>query len=250
MRFSYEDLLSGEPIFVEGIGYFRSPRLKELGSSGIGFSAYNIYIAILSWDKEEFLKNLPHNHSAIFSKNESLTLFDMMAILKLDFRELLREALSFFMVEDVGWSETESCFVTSSDSKEIGKIDRDNFDKVRSMILQLNFLDLEDNAQPKFANAKAKKYWELEQKFKKEQGKKTSGNKWMRLGNMISKLCASHSGYTFANIYDLTVYQLHDQFFQLSHLRSCAVGENAYATHGGDKFDFQNWLKPVPELLK
>jgi len=249
MKFLYEDLLSGEPIFAEGIGHFRSPLVKELGPTGIGFSTYNIFIAILSLDKEEFLKNLPQNHAALFEKNEQLTMFDMMATLKPEFRNLLSRALDFFIVENLTWDETESCFLTSQDSKIIGKINRDNFDEVRDMALQMNFFSLGEDTKPKFANAKAKKYWEMEQKHKKKAEKKSGGNKWLRIGNMISKLCASGSGYTFHNIYDLTIYQLHDQFFQLSHLRSCAVGENAFATHGGDKFDFQNWLKPVPDLF-
>ena len=86
MKFSYEDLLSGDPIFVEGKVHFRSPVLKELKPGGIGITLYNIYLAILSMDKDNFLKHIPESHAVILSKNAQLTAYDMMTVLKPDFR--------------------------------------------------------------------------------------------------------------------------------------------------------------------
>ena len=252
MKFSYEDLLSGDFIFGENIGHFRSPKLKELKpTEGISIRGYNTYLAVLTWDREDFLKFVSPNQAALFDKSDKLNLFDIMATLKPDFRELLRSALAFFIKETIVWEEKQNCFLTLDDNEEIvGKIDRDNFDEVRDMALQMNYMNLGRMAEPKHASAKAKKYWEIEQQQRKDALKRSGGNKYMGIGNLISKLCAAPGGYTFHNIYDLTVYQLYDQFFQYSHLRSRDLMENAHATHGGDKFNYGDWMKPVPELMK
>ena len=57
MKFSYEDLISGDSIPVEGVGHIRSPLLHELKPThGIGMWTYNLYLNILSWEKEDLIK--------------------------------------------------------------------------------------------------------------------------------------------------------------------------------------------------
>ena len=203
MKFSYEDLLSGDVIFASGIGHFRSPKLKELNpTEGIGIALYNTYLAVLSWDKEDFLKYIPNGQAALFDKSDKLNMFDMTAVLKADFRELLRCVLGFFITESIAWDEAQKCFLTfNCENEPVGRIDRENFDDVRDMALQMNYMNLGKVAEPKHASAKAKKYWEIEQQQRKEALKRSGGNKHMGIGNLISKLCAAPSGYTFNNIY-------------------------------------------------
>ncbi len=200
MKFSYEDLLSGDVIFAEGIGHFRSPKLKELNpTEGIGINLYNVYLAVLSWDKEDFLKYIPEGQAALLGKSESLNIFDMMVTLKADFREMVRCALAFFIVEKIAWCEEEKCFGTFREGQDgeneggirVGKIDRENFDAVRDMALQMNYVNLGRLAEPKHASAKAKKYWDLEQQKRKEALKQSGGGKYAGIGNLISKLCAA-----------------------------------------------------------
>ena len=53
MKFSYEDLISGDAIYVDGVGHLRSPQLKELKpTQGIGTWNYNLFLSMLSWDKQ------------------------------------------------------------------------------------------------------------------------------------------------------------------------------------------------------
>ena len=61
----------------------------------------------------------------------------------------------------------------------------------------------------------------------------------MQLSNIISKLSCVSVGYTLLNIYDLTVFQLYDQFFQYGYLRAMDLSEMAYSNHGGKDFDLQ-----------
>ena len=69
----------------------------------------------------------------------------------------------------------------------------------------------------------------------------------MSLGNVISKLCVVSNSYNLLNIYELTVYQLYDQFSQYCFLRSAEFGERVYSIHGGKKFKFEQWLDPIFE---
>ena len=252
MKFLYEDLLSGDNIYAEGIGHFRSPKLKELApTTGIGSWMYTFYLNILAWEKEDFLKyvtaTLPHLAS-VLQKKDNLGVFDMMTLQK-DFRMMLHQALSFFIAEDVVWEDKSYSFLML-DKKEnqIGAIDRNNFDEAKDMALQMNYINLgksKDSEALKFNNKKTKALWDKAQKHLKEQSKNSSGNKNYNIGNIISKLCAAGIGYTYHNIYDLTIYQMYDCFFQYAFLRAASLNEKAFANHGGKKFDIQDWLKPI-----
>ena len=164
---------------------------------------------------------------------------------------MLEQALSFFIVEKLEWDEKAYKFTTlGADEKTIGEIDRKNFDAVRDMALQMNYINLDksqSSVPTKSTNKKVQELWEKAQKHLKKQSKSATGNKNYRIGNIISKLCAAGLGYTFHNIYDLTVYQLYDCFFQYGFLRASALNEAAFANHGGKRFDIQDWLKPITQ---
>ena len=253
IKFNYEDLLSGDAIFMEGIGHFKSPQLKELKpTSGIGNWMYTFYLNVLSWDKEDFLQyaaSAAVHQVPLLEKSTQLTVFDVMT-LQADFRTLLQQALSFFIVEKLEWQEKEFKFsVLDASEKSIGSICRKNFDTVRDVCLQMNYINLDKSNSDtlKHTNAKTKALWEAAQAHLKQQSKLSSGNKNYTIGNIISKLCAAGIGYTFHNIYDLTVYQLYDAFFQYGYLRAMNLNMAAFANHGGKQFDINDWLKPIKE---
>lgn len=255
MIFDYFDMLSGEPIYVEKVGHLRSPNLRELRpTSGIGYRAYNLYLNVLSWDKDHLLKygQLMQYRGVNRLKNDLLNVFDVATLLP-QTRELCRGVLSFFMVEDIVWEEASRRYVavTYDENKNpavVGEINRDNFDDVRQMMLQFNFVGLDKDDTPvAHSNDKAKELWEKSQGFLKEQAKNEvkEDKPEYHLSNIISKICATHPSYNFLNVYDLTVFQLYDSFFQLGYMRSADLSERIFSTHGGDKFKFEDWLKPI-----
>lgn len=254
MKFSYEDLISGDSIFVKGIGHFRSPTLQELKpTKGIGTWTYNFYINVLAWDKEGFLKFLRvamGRRAAPLEKNQKLQTYDVVTLIETS-RELLREAMAFFMQEEVLWNEKKRIYETYSkdENKIIGEINRENFEEVRDMMLQMNYINIGESAKPvKHSSETAKELWERAQKELKEESLKSTPDKNMNLGNIISKLCAANTGYTLLNIYDLTVFQLYDQFFQYGYLRAMNLNEMAFSNHGGENFDMRAWLKPIIKI--
>ena len=253
MLFEYFDMLSGAPIHIHGIGHVRSPKLKEITpAGGMGQRTYSLYLSFLSWDKENLLKyvQLMRFRANDRLRQDVFNVFDVVTLLK-QTRELCREVLSFFMLEGAEWDEKNRRFIMvaiDGDVKnQVGEINRDNFEDVRKAILQMNFIGLDQDEEPvKFANNTAKELWERVQKHKKEFSSSTPKDKpEYHLGNIVSKLCAAHQSYNLLNVYDLTVFQLYDSFFQLGHLRSSDLNEQIFSNHGGDKFKFENWLKPI-----
>lgn len=256
MKFSYEDLISGDSIPVEGIGHIRSPHLYELKpTQGIGFWTYNLYLNLLAWNKDELLKFMQMSSGKKLNAlihSDALTAFDVITILDSP-RQMMQTVLAFFMDEELSWDAGERKFWTASkDTHErVGAIDRNNFENVRDMMLQANYISIGRSTKPPhFANEKARELWERAQKYLQQSAKNSSSDKRMELGNIISKLSCVSAGYTLLNIYELTIFQLYDQFFQYGYLRAMNISDMAFSNHGGKDFDMQAWLKPMTNYEK
>lgn len=249
MKLSYEDLISGDSILINGVGHIRSPYLWELKpTKGIGYWRYNFYINLISWKKDDYLRFLKSlklvgdkNLSAL--EHPKIQVFDLIRLIK-EVREGVREAMSFFMDEELTWNSKGHCFdATSNDGAICGSINRHNFEEVRELMLQLNYISSKANKEPKFKDEKSKELWEKVQKYQQKLG--APKNNKLELGNIISKLCSASNTYNLLNVYGLTVYQLYDQFFQTGYLRAIGVSEMAYSNHGGKKFKMETWMNPI-----
>ena len=258
MYFDYFDMLSGEPLLLQGVGHIKSPLLRDIcPSSGIGYRKYHLYLNFLSWEKEHLLKydQLMQYRGASKLNREQFGVFDIATLLK-PTRELYRGVLSFFIVEDIVWDEANRRFVICVNNEDgtnkqtvVGEINRDNFDSVRRVILQSNFIGLDKDEEPvRHSSDKSKELWEKAQKYLEEQAKSNSGKEEKpeyHISNIISKLCAAHPSYNLLNIFNLTIFQLYDSFFQFGYLRSSDLNERIFSNHGGDKFKFEDWLRPI-----
>ncbi|MBQ8403131.1 MAG: hypothetical protein IJX55_01740 [Clostridia bacterium] len=181
---------------------------------------------------------------------DCFNVFDVATLLT-QTREFCRGVLSFFMVEDLVWDEEGRRYLAippGESSEAVGEINRENFEEVRQLMLQFNFIGLDkDDAPTSHSTDKAKELWEKTQGFLKKQAEMTpKDNKpEYHLSNIISKMCAIHPSYNLLNIFGLTVFQLYDSFFQLGYMRSADLSEQIFSTHGGEKFKFEDWLKPI-----
>ncbi len=253
MKFSYEDLISGDSLYYKGVGHIRQPKLKELKPSGIGYHKYNLYLNCLSWDKQSLVEVFQLTTRVNLSRiveTEKLNTFDAVSLID-SAAKLLQEAMAFFMDETITWEKENRRYVTTDKEtgKEIGEINRENFDDVRDSMLQVNYINVSNETKPlRYTSEKAKQLWEEAQKKLKETAKKNKQDKQMALGNIISKLCVASNSYNLFNIYELTVFQLYDQFFQYGYLRAMDLNEMAYSNHGGKQFDFKDWLAPIIQL--
>lgn len=257
MFFDYCDMLSGEPIFVDGVGHLRSPAVGDLRPySGIGYSTYKTYLNFLAWDKEQLLQYVALMWHGKCEKlhNPQLATFDV-ATLFIQTREFYRGILSFFMLEDLVWDERRRCYLViahDGDRSNVGEINRSNFDQVRKMMLQLNFIGLNTDQVPEssYANDKAKEWWEKAQEHLKQNAAASTQKEdkpAYHLSNIISKVCTTHPSYNLINVFELTVFQLYDAFFQLGYMRSIALNERIFTNYGGETFNFDDWINPIVE---
>lgn len=231
----------------------RSPQLRELKPTvGLGQQGYNLYLNVLSWDKDHVLKygRLMNYRGIDKLDRDELTAYDVITLIPA-MRELCRGVLSFFMVEELIWDEKHRRYLVTAcvDGSEIvGEINRDNFDDVRAAMLQLNYIGLnKDEAPISHSSDRSKELWEQAQEYLRKQAEQFSGEDKpeYRLSNIVSKVCVAHPSYNLLNVYDLTVFQLYDAFFQLSYMRSTNLSERIFSNHGGDNFHFDDWLKPI-----
>ena len=255
MVFDYFDMLSGEPIFVPGIGHFRSPRLRDLTpGGGVGCSVYNLYLNLLAWDKDKLVK---YGAAMQFKGAEKLeeadvSFFDALSVVP-SLREACGEAMSFFLLENIVWDNDGSRYLTFTRGEDgnvcaVGVIDGSVFEDVRARMLAMNYIGLDKDQKPTgYDSPQTKALWEKAQKFLAEQSKneRREDKPEFHLSNIISKLCAVHPSYNLLNVYDLTVFQLYDAFFQCGYMRSTDLSERIFCNHGGKSFKFENWLKPI-----
>lgn len=251
----YFDLLSGESIFIENIGYFKSPTLKEV--SQVGYSTYLMYLNFLIIKLDDFLKliNLTEKYEALTEEEKEYnTLFrliigigDSLDIISGLFELHIKNPVVFnadmevFEIYDVDYN------IEDSNNILVGTIDNNNFDFVRNIICQMSNIDCKIQAPQKFTSERAKKLFERTEKNKYEQ-KMKNGSDNLDIPNMISKYCvANKQGINIINVWDMTIYQLYDQFYQLIYIRKSDNQDDIYANTVSfsdlSKYDDSLWLK-------
>lgn len=240
------DLISGRDIAYEGICTLRPPTLSSI--SDITYSKYNDYLIILTMDLEKYLEVMQLQE--LFERfdeetKKECTVFDFL-IARPDTRELLLEALWFFIAEKLAYDVKNTRFLIFNDNlKPIGYIDRSNYEDVKYGIMQINYLAMKEVRPKKYRNSKAKEIFEMISKGKKESSKNKKADENMNLPNLISSVAAHHNSYNLNNIWSLTVYQLYDQFFRLNTKVQLDVVSTRWAAWGKEDFDFSVWYKDL-----
>jgi len=256
MKLEYADLISGDAIYIDNIGHVRSPYLRELKpTSGVGWNKYALYINLFAWNKKQLLENAKKlsilGLRALEKAPENFECFDIMTLIP-QIKMLLAEAIAFFMTDDrIGWDDKEKSYIVfDKESKVVGKINRNNFKQFSDIILQLNYVGLSKDkapASPEKTSKEALTRWEKAQQYlaKQAQTSTKKEDSEYSLGNIISKLCVVHPSYNLLNVYELTVFQLYDQFFQYNYIRTVDLNEMIYSNHGEKDFKFGDWLKNI-----
>lgn len=264
VKLDYGTLLSFDPLQMPYGFSIISPTLKEV--SKLGFGVYGYYLSILTLDIEAYYRtidNTDFNYFNSFSTEEKNIILqirndynnipepdrqNIMAIAVYSYDKLIMEkisdALSFFTDTCFKFSRENDAFVSVVDEKIMSKLELKYFDEIVDMILQRNGINKPQKvAKPKFKNKTAEKlyYRTLEAENKK---KKYSD---LELPNIISSVAARHNSLNIINIWDITIYQLYDQFQRLQN--NCIYDINAMSVSAwGDKdnkFDQTMWYKKI-----
>lgn len=246
-KIDYFDLISGREIPYEGICSLKPPKLSDI--SEIGYMAYNSLLVILTMDLDKYLEisNLREVYNKFSEKEKDIYDIFMIMVEPPDTRELLHRALCFFISEKLIFDKSECKFLVVNDKgSTIGTIDSSNYEVIKSGILQLNYLAV-DEAIPKknFKNKRKRDIYEKIRKGKRTANKTKRTDENMNLPNLISSISACHNSYNLSNIWSLTVYQLYDQFYRLNNKITLDVIGTRWAAWGKEDFDFSVWYKDL-----
>lgn len=232
VRISDYDLISGNHIRISDHCTVRQPTLRDIGA--VGYDHYQNLLTILLVSKSELLKNLGLEDGEEF---DPYSVYDMMAAIP-ELRSLLVEALSFFVEEPVSFSGG-SYLIGGTPA---GYADLEN---VKAAILKVAFIERDSASQHVFASEKARRIWEKCHKGKEALKKITKKDNDLDLPNLIGSVCAKSGSYTLLNIWDLTVYQLYDQFSRLNINVQMDIYASRWAAWGKDDFDVSMWFKNI-----
>lgn len=250
MKLDYFTLLSPEPITFQNIGTVKSPTLREV--SHIGYLTYQGFLSLLLLDTKSYLSAMKLHDIA---KYENLPFFDILIYDK-NLRDSVCNALNFFLTDEVSFDEEHNVFVTYN-----GSLDEHNQKQPTGIIFAENYTELTDvilqrvnisRSDAEYENVKLKNKTAalLLEKIKKgtEMSRKKVDKK-LSLANIISSLASHHKSINMTNIWDLTVYQLYDQFNR-QRLNDCYDIQSLHIAAWGNsegKFDDTQWFSLMNE---
>lgn len=256
MQLSYMDLISPLPTCLTNIGHIKSPKLIEIAN--LNYDVYNSFLAVLLMTPEDYYKHYQKDKLEYYrglspTIKAQISIYDLMIHYD-DLCEILEQILNFFFIETVVFNDEDDVFYTyqSQDDvqnrKPVGFIDSKNYSFVSDIILQRNSIvrNVIDEDVNKIKNKKALEIYLKLKKGQEQQSKKINEKK-IEIPNLISAMSIYHNNLNITNIWDLTVYQLYDQF-QRQQLKQINDIQSTSVSVWGDeknKFDFSQWYKTL-----
>lgn len=250
-------LISGAPAVIRGV-VVRQPTLHEI-MRVVGHDAYASYLYVIGITVDQFMENMERGGEKaklIVEKYRSLTdeqkadihRFDLLAA-EPSWRGVLMDALSFFISGELDFSiQTGQLYVTTNGQTVV--LTGELFDLIRDFVFQAAKLKNEDAKPAGFVNDAAKAAYERLQTLKSEQaehkkatGKEEKSDPDTELWNLVGAVAAHSNSYNLLNIFELTVYQLYDQFERINKQEYLDGYASKWAAWGKDSFDFGDWYK-------
>lgn len=264
MRLDYMTQISPYPITLP-FGTIVKPTLSRIvdDKNGVSYERFNMYEVFSKMTPTKLIKVADKNPSAFsinideIKKNlDSYTMFDLV-LQDEGLQHIYTELFNFFFDEDVVFFEN-SFIVIDKDlsTDEIspediknsihGVLDARQFNIALDIIQQVCCIHSSDSLDDaKFKNDAARKIYE---KIHKSEVEEKDGGKIdlnTSIPNLISKVAAKHPSLNLTNIWELTVFQLLDQFMALQSNALYDIDSARVSTWGDEKntFDTTLWYK-------
>lgn len=264
MNLDYYTLLCPVPINI-GIGRIQNHTLLDIGK--ITYLKYGMFQVYLKLTPSDYYKNINKERGETYwellsdEQKQAVTLYDLI-LTEEDVKMTYMEMFNFFFVERVIFRE--NLFYVLKDAND-GIADEDvdiNEDTIQGIIYPHNISEVIDVIEqvcciksddpldeptPKFKNEKAKRLYErmLEAKKRSDEKKIKKNSVNMSLPNIISAVAAKSFGLNVLNIWDITVFQLFDQFNKIQFGDSYYINSVRVAVWGDEnnQFDQSLWYK-------
>ena len=247
MKIDKGSLLSPFPLNFYGLKIYK-PTLREIYGE-IGFANYNRYTNLLTMSNIEIEKYYNSINQPVEELEPFLWLLKMA---KQDNTFLLELTLAFFTYLKKKLIIKDDKFYFQED-KKFFCLTRENFSDFQKIIRLLNCADLDEDEEEEREiitdNLKMKKkFLEKRKKLKEAKAKEKLKNQQkgekIDAAGVISALCVYNSGYNMMNVWDLTIYQLYNQF-QKSQKKEKHDNDYSALLAGADskKIKLTNWIK-------
>lgn len=254
MKLDYGTQLSRKPIKLS-IGTIKKPTLDEI--SEITFGVFEQYESMLKMKPEFILSQFVGDEGKSIwemlpeEERRSIDMLDVLSsneVLANEFVKVLR----FFFIEPIIFSGGKfillNCEIKHdchyADEEIRGCIDKTNFSEVIDIIEQICCIDNKDDEhEMKFKNERARKLYEKMKHGKTKSAKKADFN--YTIPNLISAVCSMHNSINPINVWELTIFQLLDQFNRLTTNAIYQIEQTRVSVWGDEKktFDVTLWYK-------
>lgn len=241
-------LLSPFPIIYKGLTIYK-PTLKEIYEQ-LGIANYNRSTNLLTITDIDLGNYYKNNNLPLGEVEPYLWLLQNAQNNKTFLLEL---SLAFFTYVKRPLIIKNNSFCLLDEKNAPFILTREDFPDFQKIIRLINCVEEDNNDEDEIITdnlymkqkfmEKRRKLKEAKEKERKKEAEKNKGQE-IQLPDMISALCVFNCGYTLTNVWDLTIYQLHNQF------KKCQekdIFEKDYAAllAGADKkkVKLKNWIK-------
>ena len=287
MKLDYATLISPQSLYLQDIGHIIPPKLEHIWNPNITYQGYKVFLSLLLVDLQQYCEkiNVQKYKWYVTLPPKEVSNYNMFDIFLDDesLRNQYEKLLNFFFEETVKW-DTENCVFavyTKSVIKEteyvnrkynifqklliklgflklethdvevnkndiIGVIHKEIWNELCDIILQMCGIDRSKNSEKKikFKNKIAKEVWEI---LHEDENKDNDTDN--ELPNIISAIAAKHLSLNITNIWELTVYQLYDQFRRLQINSYYDISSMSVAAYGDSEGNFNGkaWYQNIYE---
>lgn len=270
LKLDHFSLLSPEPIEFEKIGSIKSPTLREI--SKLGYDTYSTYITYLLMEpkgyfefvdmySESYFKDMTSDNVQLLkgareyyeslseSEKVDFSIYNLMIFDDIFIDEMCH-IFNFFFLEDVEYNDKDKCFYTFNENHElVGVIYSGNYNAVLDLILQRINMRKKNAELEGEKIKKSKAAQRILEKLKKAEKKKSKVDKRFELGNLISAVAVRSNSLNIINIWDITIYQLYDQFSRLRIDTSYDISKRSVSVWGDSDGKFKNdlWFMEIDD---
>lgn len=230
-------LLSGEGILIEGVGVVVPYTLREIAKYG-----YSKYLELLNL----FIIEAEDVFGAELDIPEGLTMFDIYVGLGADdLHEGIEASLSFFLRSPIKVLR-DSMLIRIGEGEQAHFITREHFEQVRNIIKIQN--GLSNLAITEEVNPKDKRAQEILDKIKKAKEKVAKHKKTeegeMDFADIVSAVATKAFGLNKITVWDLTIYQLYDEFKRLELIDNYDISIKSMLA-GASNVQLKHWSSKI-----
>lgn len=241
-------LLRGKPLYAEGFGFIDPIKLGKIDD--IGYSTYVQYLNILVLTIED----LGIHDEMVYELDSDeekfqIHIFDIFVNSKFEELTILfLNMLKFFLdVEVIEINLEYQCLIINDDTNDVDDnklkiINRSNYDNIKEIIILHNIYNDETKSKYNPANKKAQDIIDKLNKAHNDINKHKKNNNEnieITFADIVSSVSTKSYHYNKHNIWDLTIYQLYDEYKRLNAIADFET--NIMAIVHGAKIDLKHW---------